>query len=81
MGGFSKFFIYRPVFALVISIVTVLVGTISMGILPIESMPDITPPTVEVTTRYPGASAEVLAQTVAQPIEQFHSIDARHLDV
>jgi len=70
VGGFSKFFIYRPVFALVISIVTVLVGTISMGILPVESMPDITPPTVEVTTRYPGASAEVLAQTVAQPIEQ-----------
>ena len=70
MGGLSRFFIYRPVFALVISIVTVIVGVIAMTVLPVESMPDITPPTVEVTTRYPGASAEVLAETVAQPIEQ-----------
>jgi HAE1 family hydrophobic/amphiphilic exporter-1 len=70
MGGFSRFFIYRPVFALVISIVIVLVGLISIPILPVESTPDITPPTVAVTTKYPGASADVLAQTVAQPIEQ-----------
>ena len=70
MGGFSRFFIYRPVFALVISIVIVLIGLISIPILPVESTPDITPPTVEVTTKYPGASADVLAQTVAQPIEQ-----------
>ena len=70
MGGFSRFFIYRPVFALVISIVIVLIGLISIPILPVESTPDITPPTVEVTTKYPGASASVLAETVAQPIEQ-----------
>ncbi len=70
MGGFSRFFIYRPVFALVISIVIVLIGLISIPILPVESTPDITPPTVAVSTKYPGASADVLAQTVAQPIEQ-----------
>ena len=70
MGGFSRFFIYRPVFALVIAIIIVLLGIISIPILPVESMPDITPPTVEVSTTYPGASADVLAQTVAQPIEQ-----------
>ncbi|MEE9128306.1 MAG: efflux RND transporter permease subunit, partial [Planctomycetota bacterium] len=70
MGGFSKFFIYRPVFALVIAIVFVLVGLVAIPVLPVESVPNITPPTVEVTTTFPGASAEVLAQTVAQPIEQ-----------
>ena len=70
MGGFSRFFIYRPVFALVIAIVIVLIGLLSIPVLPVESTPDITPPTVAVTTRYPGASADVLAQTVAQPVEQ-----------
>ena len=67
---FSKFFIYRPVFAMVISIVFLLVGGISIPILPVESMPDITPPTVKVTTAFPGASASVVEQTVTQPIEQ-----------
>ena len=70
MGGFSRFFIYRPIFAMVISIVVVLLGGLSIPILPVESMPNITPPTVQVSTSYPGASAEVLAETVAQPIEQ-----------
>ncbi len=70
MGGFSRFFIYRPIFALVIAIVIVIIGAISIPILPVESMPQITPPTVSVTTTYPGASATVLEQTVAQPIEQ-----------
>lgn len=70
MGGFSRLFIYRPVLALVISIVIVLVGGISIPILPVESMPDITPPTVAVSTNYPGANAEVLEETVAAPIEQ-----------
>lgn len=70
MGGFSRFFIYRPIFALVISIVIVILGVISIPILPVESMPEITPPTVSVSTTYPGASATVLEQTVAQPIEQ-----------
>ncbi len=70
MGGFSKFFIYRPIFAMVIAIVIVIIGLLSIPILPIESVPNITPPTVKVSTSYPGASAEVLVETVAQPIEQ-----------
>ncbi len=69
MGGFSRFFIYRPVFALVISLVIVIVGGISIPLLPIESTPDITPPTVKVSTTYPGANPEVVEQTVTQPIE------------
>jgi len=67
---FSRFFIYRPVFALVISIVIVILGTISIPTLPIESMPDITPPTVEVSTVFPGANAQVVEQTVTTPIEK-----------
>jgi HAE1 family hydrophobic/amphiphilic exporter-1 len=67
---FSTFFIYRPVFALVISIVVVLVGVISIPTLPVESMPDITPPTVKVSTTFPGANAQVVEQTVTTPIEQ-----------
>jgi HAE1 family hydrophobic/amphiphilic exporter-1 len=70
MGGFSRFFIYRPIFAMVISIVIVIIGLISIPILPIESLPNITPPTVKVSARYPGANADVLVETVAQPIEQ-----------
>ena len=66
----SKFFIYRPIFALVISIVILVLGLISIPALPIEQTPDITPPTVQVTATYPGASADVVAETVAFPIEQ-----------
>jgi HAE1 family hydrophobic/amphiphilic exporter-1 len=67
---FSKFFIYRPIFASVISIVIVLVGVLSIPLLPVESMPDITPPSVAVTTSFPGASAAVVAETVAAPLEE-----------
>jgi len=67
---FSKFFIYRPIFASVISIVIVLVGVLSIPLLPVESMPDITPPSVSVTTTFPGASAAVVAETVAAPLEE-----------
>jgi len=67
---FSRFFIYRPVFALVIAIVIVILGSISIPTLPVESMPDITPPTVEVSTTFPGASAQVVEQTVTTPIEK-----------
>lgn len=67
---FSKFFIYRPIFACVISIVIVIVGLIVIPLLPIEQTPDITPPTVKVTTTYTGASAGVIAETVASPIEE-----------
>jgi HAE1 family hydrophobic/amphiphilic exporter-1 len=67
---FSKFFIDRPIFAAVISILIVLVGLICLPMLPVEKTPDITPPTVSVEASYPGANAEVLAQTVATPLEE-----------
>ena len=66
----SRLFIYRPIFAMVISIVIVIIGAISILALPVESMPDITPPTVQVSTTFPGANAEVVEQTVTTPIEQ-----------
>lgn len=67
---FSKFFIERPIFANVIAIVTMLIGIVSIQVLPIEQYPEITPPTVQVAAVYPGANAEVLSDTVAGPIEQ-----------
>ncbi len=66
----SKFFIDRPIFAAVLSIVITLAGGISMRALPVAQYPDITPPTVEVSAFYPGANAQVVADTVASPIEQ-----------
>jgi hydrophobic/amphiphilic exporter-1 (mainly G- bacteria), HAE1 family len=66
----SRFFIERPIFASVISIVLVIAGLVSMGTLPIAQYPEITPPTVEVKATYPGANAKVVAETVAAPIEQ-----------
>src|SRR3954452_5707822 len=66
----SRFFIERPIFANVIAIMTMLVGVVTLFGLPIERYPDITPPTVQVATSYPGADARVLADTVASPIEQ-----------
>jgi multidrug efflux pump len=67
---FSKFFINRPIFASVLSIVIVLAGGIAVSTLPVAQYPDITPPTVEVSATYPGANALVVADTVAAPIEQ-----------
>ena len=66
----SEFFINRPIFASVISIVIVLAGLITIPMLPVEKTPDITPPTVVVGATYPGANAEVVAETVATPIEE-----------
>jgi HAE1 family hydrophobic/amphiphilic exporter-1 len=66
----SKFFITRPKFAFVISIVISLAGLLALLGLPVAQFPDITPPTVSVSTQYPGASADVVEQTVAAPIEQ-----------
>ncbi len=66
----ARFFIDRPVLAWVISIVIVLLGAITAGFLPIAEYPEITPPTVRVTATYPGASSNVVADTVAAPIEQ-----------
>jgi len=67
---FSLIFIRRPVLAMVISIVIVLVGLVALVALPIARYPDIAPPTVQVSTTYPGANAQVVAETVATPIEQ-----------
>src|SRR6202165_3154236 len=67
---FSNFFINRPIFASVLSIVIVLGGSIALFTLPVAQYPDITPPTVEVSASYPGANAQVVADTVAAPIEQ-----------
>ncbi|MDR3633705.1 MAG: multidrug efflux RND transporter permease subunit [Isosphaeraceae bacterium] len=67
---FSKFFIERPIFANVIAIVTILVGAVALLGLPIEQYPQITPPTISVTTSYPGANAQVLSDVVASPVEQ-----------
>jgi HAE1 family hydrophobic/amphiphilic exporter-1 len=67
---FSHFFIDRPIFAGVLSIILTLVGFISFRALPISEYPDIAPPTVEVTATFAGAVAEVIAATVASPIEQ-----------
>lgn len=66
----SRFFIDRPVFANVIAIITILFGVVALFRLPVERYPAITPPTVVVSTNYPGASARVVADTVAAPIEQ-----------
>ncbi len=66
---FSRFFIDRPIFAAVISIIIVIAGLVTFRALPITRYPDILPPTVTVSTVYPGASAQVVADTVAQLIE------------
>ena len=65
----SKFFIEHPVLANVLAIVLVLIGAISVFRLPVAQYPNIVPPTVQVTTRYPGASAQTVIDTVALPIE------------
>ena len=67
---FSRFFIYRPIFASVISIVVVLIGGICLAVLPIARYPQIAPPTINVEAVYPGADAATIAETVAAPIEQ-----------
>ncbi|MEY2697109.1 MAG: hypothetical protein RL333_1247, partial [Pseudomonadota bacterium] len=66
----SKFFIERPILANVIAIITVILGLVSMGQLPVAQYPQIVPPTIQVSTTYPGASAEVIAKTVGIPIEE-----------
>ena len=66
----SRFFINRPIFASVISIIIVIAGLVASQVLPIAQYPQIAPPTVLITATYPGASAETLAKTVAAPIEE-----------
>ncbi|WAC25886.1 efflux RND transporter permease subunit [Ancylobacter sp. SL191] len=67
---FSHFFIDRPIFASVISVVVMILGAVAYIALPVAQYPDIAPPVVNVTGQYPGASAETVADTVAAPIEQ-----------
>ncbi len=67
---FSNFFINRPIFASVLSIIITLAGSVALFTLPIAQYPEITPPTVEVSATYPGANAKVVADTVAAPVEQ-----------
>ncbi len=66
----AKFFIDRPVFAAVISIVITLCGAVSILFLPVEQSPEITPPTVVIEANYPGADAETVSESIATPIEQ-----------
>ena len=66
----AKFFIERPVLANVIAILTIVIGAVAVFALPVAQYPDVVPPTVQVTTRYPGASAKTIIDTVALPIEQ-----------
>src|SRR3978361_337368 len=66
----AKFFIERPVLPTVLAVLFVLIGGVSLYALPIAQLPDVVPPTVQVTTRYPGASATDVMNTIALPIEQ-----------
>ena len=67
---FSHFFVRRPIFAIVLSILLTLVGAVAALKLPISEFPEIVPPTVTVKASYPGASAQEIAETVAAPIER-----------
>jgi HAE1 family hydrophobic/amphiphilic exporter-1 len=69
-GDISRFFINRPVLSNVIALVVVLIGLVAFLNLPSAQYPNVVPPTVQVTTRYPGASARTLVESVALPIEQ-----------
>lgn len=66
----TKFFIDRPIFSSVISLLILLAGGVSILNLPVEQYPDLTPPSISVTAQYPGASADIIASTVAAPLEQ-----------
>ncbi|HEY7299720.1 MAG TPA: multidrug efflux RND transporter permease subunit [Xanthobacteraceae bacterium] len=70
MPTLSTFFIHRPNFAIVISIVITLAGLLALSVIPVSQYPNLAPPQVSVTVVYPGASAETLVKTVAQPIEE-----------
>jgi multidrug efflux pump len=67
----SRFFIFRPIFASVLSIIITIAGGVALFSLPIAQYPPIVPPTIQVNCSYPGASAQVVAESVAAPIEQF----------
>jgi HAE1 family hydrophobic/amphiphilic exporter-1 len=68
--AFSRFFIDRPIFAIVLSVVITILGLVSIGRLPISEYPEVVPPVIAVNAVYPGASPETIAETVAAPLEQ-----------
>src|SRR2546422_4342633 len=68
--GFSRFFIRRPIFAGVLSVVIFLIGLIALPRLPISEYPEVVPPTIVVRATYPGANPKTIAETVASPLEQ-----------
>lgn len=67
---FSRFFIDRPIFAAVLSIIIFAAGLIAMPLLPISEYPEVVPPSVQVRAVYPGANPKVIAETVATPLEE-----------
>ncbi len=68
--GFSQFFVRRPIFAAVLSAIIFIAGALSLRLLPISEYPEVVPPTVVVRATYPGANPQVIAETVASPLEQ-----------
>ena len=68
--NFSRFFVDRPIFAAVLSIIMFAVGLISIPNLPVSEYPEVVPPSVVVRTVYPGANPKVIAETVATPLEE-----------
>ena len=68
--NFSRFFIDRPIFAGVLSVLILLGGLISLGLLPVSEYPEVAPPSVVVRATYPGANPKVIAETVATPLEE-----------
>src|ERR1700754_1218909 len=72
----SRFFVDRPVFAGVLSVLIVVAGLIGMKLLPISEYPEVVPPSIVVTAQYPGANPKVIAETVATPLEeQINGVD------
>src|SRR5689334_18397900 len=70
MAWLSTFFIHRPNFAIVISVVITLAGLLALSVMPVAQYPNLTPPQITVTANYPGASADTLIATVGRPIEE-----------
>ncbi len=70
LGGFSRFFVDRPIFAAVLSIIIFAAGAIAIPLLPLSEYPDVVPPSVQVRAIYPGANPQVLSQSVAAPLEE-----------
>src|SRR3978361_358233 len=67
---FSNFFIHRPNFAIVIAVVITIAGLVALSAIPIAQYPNVTPPQVTVSITYPGASAQTVANTIAEPVEE-----------